>query len=398
MHPHLKQLQPYPFERLTKLMQGINPPAGVKPISLTIGEPKHAPPAFALEAWNRYRDGISLYPTTQGTAEFRQTIAEWLTRRFKLKQAPDPETMVLPINGTREGLFAIAQVLIDPSSHKRRVLMPNPFYQIYEGAAVLAGGIPTLLDLESDNQFQVDYRSISESIWQETAFIYVCSPNNPTGSIVNRSTWQYLCERAAEFDVVLIADECYSEIYPEHSAPPVGLLEVAQDYGSRPFERTLVFHSLSKRSSLPGLRSGFVAGDAKLMDAFKRYRTYHGCALPVQIQQISITAWNDEAHVKANRALYHEKFSKVMPILAPLMELKAPEAGFYLWPKLPIDDEQFTQQLYNHSGVAILPGRYLGRNNPDRNPGERYARISLVASVAECVEAALRIKQFMETL
>jgi N-succinyldiaminopimelate aminotransferase len=398
MNPHLQQLKPYPFERLSVLMKGIEAPRSIKPITLTIGEPKHAPPEVALKTWNQVSSGLSLYPTTIGTAAFRQTIVDWLSRRFHLTQAMDAETMVLPINGTREGLFAIAQVLVDATSPKRRVLMPNPFYQIYEGAALLAGAIPTLLDLHQDQDFQPNYAEIPEHIWQETAFVYVCSPNNPTGSVVSEAQWKYLLDKAQEFNFTLIADECYSEIYPNDDAPPVGLLQVAQHHGKYPYERALVFHSLSKRSSLPGLRSGFVAGDATLIDAFKRYRTYHGCALPVQVQQISMAAWNDEAHVQDNRQAYRDKFNAVIPILAPVLNLQAPEAAFYLWPQLPMDDERFTQQLYAHSGVAILPGRYLGRPNPTHNPGERYARISLVAPVAECIEAAHRIRRFMESL
>jgi N-succinyldiaminopimelate aminotransferase len=398
MHAHLDKLQPYPFERLAKLMQGVTPPAGIKPISLTIGEPKHAAPAVALQAWDEFKGGVSLYPSTQGSDAFRLSIAHWLMQRFALTTPVDPASMVLPINGTREGLFAIAQVIIDATSNKRRVLMPNPFYQIYEGAALLAGGIPTLLDLDAAQGFQPRFDDIPSQVWQETALIYVCSPNNPTGSMISRAQWQILCDRAAEFNIVLIADECYSEIYPTAGPPPVGLLEVAATHGNRPFANALVFHSLSKRSSLPGLRSGFVAGDAKLIEAFKRYRTYHGCALPVQIQDISRVVWGDEAHVIDNRQLYEQKFAHVLPILASVLEVKRPEAAFYLWPKLPIDDERFTQQLYAQTGVAILPGRYLGRPNPNHNPGSGYARISLVASLAECVEAAERIRRFVEKL
>jgi len=396
MHPHLDQLHPYPFERLNRLMAGIEPPQGLKPIPLTIGEPKHAAPEIALRTWNEVQSGLSLYPNTQGTDDFRESIAQWATRRFRLTQPLDPHTMILPINGTREGLFAIAQVLVGAHPNKRRVLMPNPFYQIYEGAALLAGGQPTLLDLTADDHFQPQWASIPDHIWAETAFVYVCSPNNPTGSVIRRTHWEALLERAERFDFVVIADECYSEIYPDDALPPTGLLEVAQAHPR--YARSLVFHSLSKRSSLPGLRSGFVAGDPTLIEAFRRYRTYHGCALPIHVQKISQAAWGDETHVVRNRELYRAKFKAVVPLLQPVLTVAEPEAGFYLWPHLDMDDEVFTQKLYAATGVAVLPGRYLGRANPSHNPGERYVRISLVASVEECVEAAHRIRQFMEQL
>jgi N-succinyldiaminopimelate aminotransferase len=395
MHPQLQTLQPYPFERLSQLMAGIRPPDHLKPITLTIGEPKHAAPEIALRAYDQVKDGLSLYPSTQGTDAFRDSIAHWADHRFQLQGTLDPHTMVLPINGTREGLFAIAQVLLGDNPNKRRVLMPNPFYQIYEGATLLAGGIPTLMDLQQEHHFAPQWDQISDQIYAETAFVYVCSPNNPTGSVVTREQWKSLLERAREFDFVVIADECYSEIYPEQQSPPCGLLEVAQHSA---YQRALVFHSLSKRSSLPGLRSGFVAGDPTLIDAFRRYRTYHGCALPIHVQKISQAAWGDEDHVIQNRALYQAKFNAVLPILKPVLEVSAPQAGFYLWPHLPMDDETFTQQLFAQQAVAVLPGRYLGRLNPSHNPGERYVRISLVASVDECVDAATRIRQFMEKL
>jgi N-succinyldiaminopimelate aminotransferase len=397
MHPQLQTLQPYPFERLSQLMAGIRPPNHLKPITLTIGEPKHAAPEIALRAYDQVKDGLSLYPSTQGTDAFRDSIAHWADHRFQLQGTLDPHTMVLPINGTREGLFAIAQVLLGDNPNKRRVLMPNPFYQIYEGATLLAGGIPTLMDLQQERHFEPQWDQISDQIYAETAFVYVCSPNNPTGSVVTREQWKSLLERAREFDFVVVADECYSEIYFDEAKPPLGALAAAQALGRGDWKRLVVFGSLSKRSNCPGLRSGFVAGDAALIKPFLLYRTYHGSAMSPVVASASIAAWRDEAHVIANRQLYREKFDAVSDQIASVMPTRRPEAGFYLWAAVPGgDDTTFVRELYRQYNVLTLPGSFLARDADGINPGRGFVRLALVEPLAACQEGARRITQFFK--
>ena len=392
-HPGLARLKPYPFERLGCLLAGVEPPADRSPIALSIGEPKHAPPPFVLEALVASLGGLGTYPSTVGIGEFRRAVAEWLARRFAV--GVDAESMVLPVSGTREALFAFAQSVIDPAA-RAVVAMPNPFYQIYEGAALLAGAEPYLLATTAANGYVPDLGAVPDEIWRRCALLYVCSPGNPSGAVLDAAFMRAALELADRHDFVIAADECYSEIYGDERAPPPGFLAAAQASGRTAFERVVVFHSLSKRSSLPGLRSGFVAGDPALLERFRLYRTYHGCQLPVHVQRASIAAWGDERHVVENRALYRAKFDAVVPILAPVLGVTRPAASFYLWPDVGGDDETFARELYAAEHVTVLPGRYIARDGAGGNPGANRVRISLVATLAECVEAATRIRHFIE--
>ncbi len=397
MNPDLSHLQPYPFERLARLLDGVSPPAGLNAISLSIGEPKHATPAFITEEVITHLHGLSNYPLTRGTPELRRAIADWLTSRFGLPAGGlDPEQQVLPVNGTREALFAFAQCIIDRSSAPV-VLMPNPFYQIYEGAALLAGAEPVFLNTTRETAFRPDFGGVPESTWQRCQLVYICTPGNPTGAVMSSAELQQLIELADRYDFVIASDECYSEIYPDESAPPCGLLQAAAETGRDDFSRCMVFHSLSKRSNAPGLRSGFVAGDAELIRNFLRYRTYHGCAMPPATQAASISAWRDEVHVRENRRLYREKFTAVLDILAPLLDVQLPEAGFYLWPHTPVDGEDFARGLLAEQNVIVLPGSYLSRTADGINPGQGYVRMALVAPLDDCIEAAERIKSWINT-
>ena len=395
MHPRLAALQPYPFERLARLHRGINPPADRSPISLSIGEPKHDAPAVVLESLRQTMADLGTYPATAGLPEFRASVARWLERRYALAGAVDPTTMVLPVNGTREALFAFAQSMIDPAE-AAWVVMPNPFYQIYEGAALLAGATPYFLDTTAATHFLPDLAAVPDNVWRKTRLLYLCSPGNPTGAVADEAYLARVIALSDEFGFVVAADECYSDIYLDESNPPPGLLGACVRLG-RGFERVVVFHSLSKRSSVPGLRSGFVAGDPALLHSFKLYRTYHGCALPVHVQKASIAAWDDDSHAIANRQLYREKFAAVLPILSPALKVTAPAASFYLWPDVGGDDEEFARELYAAENVIVLPGSYLGRDGAQGNPGAGYVRISLVAPLAACIEAAHRIRRFIES-
>ena len=407
MNPDLQTLQPYPFEKLKNLLAGIETPASLAPISLSVGEPKHAAPQLVIDALIAHINGIeqssglSAYPGTKGIPELRQAIAEWLTRRFKLPVMPDPEHHILPVNGTREALFAFAQAVIDPSTKpkaKPTVVMPNPFYQIYEGAALLAGAEPVFLNCTKETHFSPDFSSLSDDDWQRCQLVYLCSPGNPTGSVLGLDTLKELIALADRHDFIIASDECYSEIYADEDQPPPGLLQACAELGRNDFKRCMVFHSLSKRSNLPGLRSGFVAGDADIIQQFLLYRTYHGCAMPIQHQWASVTAWGDEEHVLDNRRQYREKFSAVTEILKPVMEFSQPDAGFYLWPQTPIADDTFTRDLLATQSVAVVPGRYLARDTATGNPGEQRIRMALVAPLAQCEEAAQRIKTFLGSL
>lgn len=398
MNPDLARLQPYPFEKLAALKAGIEPPVELGHIALSIGEPKHPTPKFIVETLIAHLHLLSAYPTTRGLPALRQTIADWLTRRFQLPAGSlDPERQILPLNGTREGLFAFAQALVD-RTRQPLVLMPNPFYQIYEGAALLAGGEPHFLPCLAENGFIPDFAAVDADTWRRCQILYLCSPGNPTGAVIPLATLQGLIQLAEEFDFLIAADECYSELYGDEERPPVGLLQAAATLGQLDYRRCLVFHSLSKRSNVPGLRSGFIAGDAEVIERFFQYRTYHGCAMPVQHQHASIAAWGDESHVVANRALYRAKFDAVLAILGDVLEVTRPEAGFYLWPVTPIPDPAFARELFATANVTVLPGSYLSREVAGQNPGAHRARLALVAPLDECVEAAWRIRRFVESL
>jgi N-succinyldiaminopimelate aminotransferase len=394
MNPTLAHLRPYPFERLRLLLAGAQPPARLPHISMSIGEPRHTPPKLLIDALTANLKTMGSYPPTAGLPEFRASAANWLTRRFKLPPgAVDPSTMVLPVNGTREALFAFVQAVID-RSRDPLVAMPNPFYQIYEGGALLAGAQPHFLGNDRDNRYLPDLDGVPESVWRRCQLLFLCSPDNPTGAVAGIDYLKRALELADRYDFVIASDECYSEIYLDEDRPPTGLLQAALAAGHSAFERCVVFQSLSKRSSVPGLRSGFVAGDASLIKPFLLYRTYHGSAVPLHTQLASIVAWDDDEHVIENRRLYREKFAAVLPVLRSVMDVEAPQASFYLWPKVA-DDERFTRELFATQNVTILPGSYISRDTPQGNPGRGRVRISLVASVPECKEAAERIRQYV---
>ncbi|MDZ4297127.1 MAG: succinyldiaminopimelate transaminase [Moraxellaceae bacterium] len=397
MNPDLNALHPYPFEKLATLFANHTPPAHLKPIALSIGEPQHAAPQIALDALTGALSGLSKYPTTLGIPMLREAIAQWLSTRFSLKSV-NPQSQVLPVNGTREALFAFAQAVVDRSQVQPLVVMPNPFYQIYEGAALLAGAQPYFLPCTAATGFQPDFDAVDDAVWAKTQLLYICTPGNPTGALLSSQTLQKLITLSDRFDFVIASDECYSEIYQDEASPPVGLLAACATMGRDDYKNCVVFHSLSKRSNLPGLRSGFVAGDAAVLKQFLRYRTYHGCAMPVQHQIASTKVWQDEAHVRDNRALYREKFDRVYAVLNDVLPLTRPEAGFYFWAATPVADDVFAQKLHEHTGVTVLPGRYLGRDDPAGvNPGAGYVRMALVANIDECIEAAERIRDFLKS-
>ena len=369
-----------------------------KKLRLSIGEPRHPTPGFISEALIEHLHGLSLYPATRGSLQLRESIANWLGTRFALPaDSLDPDRQILPVNGTREALFAIAQCLIDPANQPL-ILMPNPFYQIYEGAALLAGAEPGFINCTSASDYLPDFDAVSDSDWDRCQLLYVCSPGNPTGRVLDSEALQALIERAERHDFVIVSDECYSEIYLDEAAPPPGLLQAAAAMGNEDYKRCLAFHSLSKRSNAPGLRSGFVAGDAELIEPFLLYRTYHGSAMPPATQDASIRAWQDEAHVVENRRLYREKFAAVTDILSPVLDLHTPPASFYLWPRTPIDDQVFARQLLAEQNVIVLPGSYLSRDTENGNPGQDHFRMALVAPLDECIDAAQRIRIFTEQL
>jgi N-succinyldiaminopimelate aminotransferase len=401
MNHRLAGLQPYPFQKLASLIQGVTPPKDKTPIKLSIGEPQHAAPPFVLEALAASLAGLSNYPVTKGSAELRRAIADWTTRRFRLDRVKlDPERHVLPVAGTREALFSIAQTVVDRRRHADRpvVILPNPFYQIYEGAALLAGAQPYFLNTVEANAYRMDFTRVPEDLWPRVQLVYICSPGNPTGTVLGRDDFARLIELGERHDFCIASDECYSEIYFDEAEPPAGLLQIASELGVADFRRCLAFHSLSKRSNLPGLRSGFVAGDGAVMERYLEYRTYQGCALPPPTQAASVAAWRDEAHVRANRDQYRAKFDAVLEILAPVLDVRKPDASFYLWPKTPQDDETFTRELYARENVLVLPGSYLSRHAQGANPGAGHVRMALVAPPAECVEAARRIRNYVESI
>jgi N-succinyldiaminopimelate aminotransferase len=398
INPDLDKLHPYPFEKLAALKAGLEPPADRPHIALSIGEPRHAAPARVVDHLRQALDGLSRYPLTRAEPELRNAICRWLAQRFDLPAASlDPETQVLPVNGTREALFAFAQAVVD-RSRPASVLMPNPFYQIYEGATLLAGAEPVYLNTSAANGFVPDFDAVSAETWQRCQLLYLCSPGNPTGAVIGLPMLQKLIGLAEEHDFVIASDECYSEIYFDETRPPVGLLQAAAAMGRTDYRRCVVFHSLSKRSNLPGLRSGFVAGDADVLRRFLKYRTYHGCAMPPHHQVASRHAWLDESHVVENRDRYRAKFEAVLEILQPVLKVGRPEAGFYLWPETPIDDTVFARDLFASQNVTVLPGSYLSREVDGVNPGRNRVRMALVAELDECAEAAQRIRQYVETL
>jgi N-succinyldiaminopimelate aminotransferase len=398
MNDALNQLQPYPFEKLRALLGSVQVAAGKTPIALSIGEPKHRSPEFVAEALRANLDQLAVYPTTLGIPALREAIANWCGQRFGLPAGVlDPARHVLPVNGTREALFAFTQAVVKRDVDGL-VVSPNPFYQIYEGAAFLAGAQPHYLPCLEEHGFNPDFDAVSDEIWQRCQILFLCSPGNPTGALIPLPTLKKLIALADKFDFVIAADECYSELYFDEGNPPAGLLSACAELGRSDFKRCVVFHSLSKRSNLPGLRSGFVAGDADILKSFLLYRTYHGCAMPVQTQLASVAAWNDEAHVKANRDLYREKFDAVLAILDGVLDVQRPDGGFYLWAKTPIDDETFTRELFAREHVTVVPGSYLSRAVDGHNPGAGRVRMALVAPLAECVAAAERIRDFVKSL
>ena len=395
MNPDLNRLQPYPFQKLAALFREVTPNRDYRPISLSIGEPKHATPQFIKDALTANLDGLANYPTTAGSDALRNAIAHWLAARYGIP-LPDAKTQVLPVNGSREALFAFAQTVIDRGRNDPVVVCPNPFYQIYEGAALLAGATPYFLNTLPQDNYALNFAQLPEQVWQRAQLVYVCSPGNPNGHVMPLEEWQTLFEMSDRYGFVIASDECYSEIY--FDTPPLGALQAAQRLGRGDYRNLVVFSSLSKRSNVPGMRSGFVAGDAGVIAKFTLYRTYHGSAMNPAIQAASIAAWNDEAHVAENRRLYSEKFARMVEILKPALPVTLPDAGFYLWIRTPVADTAFAQALYRDYNVAVLPGSYLACTAQGVNPGENFVRLALVANTEEAVEAARRIAKFVSTL
>ncbi len=389
MNPDLQRLQPYPFEKLRQLFADLQPPPGKSPIALSIGEPRHPAPDFVAEVLAASLERLSNYPVTQGLPELRQAIGRWLVDRFGLPGI-DPERQVLPVSGTREALFAFAQAVVERSPGCL-VMSPNPFYQIYEGAALLAGATPHFINCTAENNFLPDFEAVTADQWRACQLLYICSPGNPSGAVLPLQTLQELITLAREYGFVIASDECYSEIYRDEEAPPPGLLQACAAMGDSDYRNCVVFHSLSKRSNLPGLRSGFVAGDAGILADFLLYRTYHGCAMPPHHQLASIAAWEDEEHVRENRRRYREKFTAVLAELEGHLDASAPDAGFYLWPSTPLPDTDFARELYAGEHVTVLPGRFLAREAAGINPGLNRVRMALVAEETQCIEAAQRI-------
>ena len=399
MNPHLAQLQPYPFEKLRQLLAGITPNPNLREIKLSIGEPQHATPAFIKEALTAGLGGLANYPTTLGNPALRQAITRWMERRYGLSGI-DTETQIIPVNGSREALFSFSQTVIDPSkAYVPLIVSPNPFYQIYEGAAYLAGAEPRFLNTLPENNFAFDYSTLSDAEWQRVQLFYVCSPGNPTGKVLNLDDWQQLFALSDKYGFVIASDECYSEIFFDEENPPLGGMQAAKLLG-RGFERLVMFSSLSKRSNVPGMRSGFVAGDAAILKNYLLYRTYHGSAMNPAVQAASAVAWNDEAHVRDNRRQYAEKFAAVTPLLSRALGASLPDAGFYLWSRTPanMSDTEFAQRLLADYNVLVVPGSYLAREAKGVNPGAGFVRIALVAPLADCVEAAERIRSFISNL
>ena len=395
MNPHLARLQPYPFEKLRALFAGVTPNPAYREIKLSIGEPQHATPPFIMEALAAGLKGLANYPTTLGIPALRQAIAAWAKRRYQLEL--DPETEILPVNGSREALFSFAQAVIDGSKPAPLVVSPNPFYQIYEGAAYLAGAEPRFLNTLPENGFAFDLDALTPAEWARVQLFYVCSPGNPTGKVLSLEDWKTLFALSDKYGFIIASDECYSEIYFDEANPPLGGLQAAKLLG-RGMERLVMFSSLSKRSNVPGMRSGFVAGDRELLKQFLLYRTYHGCAMAPPVQTASVAAWNDEAHVLDNRNQYRAKFAACTPLVAGVLQTGMPDASFYLWARTPIADTEFARGLLQHYNVVVLPGSFLAREAGGVNPGQNFIRIALVAGQEECLEAVERLRQFSQQL
>jgi len=396
MNPRLQSLQPYPFERLRQLFAGVTPNPALPHISLGIGEPRHPTPDFIKRALIESLGKLASYPPTAGGDALRQAIADWLARRYGLRSI-DWKTDVLPVNGSREALFAFAQAVVDPSRGDAVVVCPNPFYQIYEGAALLAGARPHFVNALPERRFAADYGSVPGDVWRRAQLLYVCSPGNPTGKVLGLQDWKQIFGLSDRHGFVVASDECYSEVYFDEGAPPLGALQAATRLG-RSFERLVVFSSLSKRSNVPGMRSGFVAGDGAILKSFLLYRTYHGGAMSLAVQDASVAAWRDEAHVRENRSKYAEKFERLLPVLRTALNVEAPEAAFYLWAPTPVADTEFARRLYAEQHVTVLPGSFLARESGGVNPGANRVRMALVAEVEECLEAARRIVEFAKSL
>jgi len=396
MNPDLDRLQPYPFEKLRALYAGVTPSAALAPISLSIGEPRHATPDLVKEALAANLGGLASYPATAGTPALREAIAEWVMRRYALP-AVDPASQVLPVNGSREALFAIAQTVID-RTREAVVICPNPFYQIYEGAALLAGATPEYANAVRDRGFAVDYESVRADVWPRVQLVYACSPGNPTGRVMTLDEWARLFEAADRHGFVIASDECYSELYFDEARPPLGALEAAHRLGRTDFRRVVVLSSLSKRSNVPGMRSGFAAGDAAILKRFLLYRTYHGGAMSPPVQVASAVAWRDEAHVVENRRLYRDKFAAALPLVRAPLETAMPDGAFYLWMRTPIADAEFARELYRQYNVSVLPGSYLARESGGTNPGRNFIRVALVAQFDDCIEVVRRIAEFARSL
>lgn len=398
MNQDLQRLQPYPFVKLNQLKAQVSPPKHLAHIALSIGEPKHPAPHFVIEQLIEHTHQYSQYPLTKGILGLRESIQHWLCNRFNLNPSSlDPEQHILPVNGTREALFALAQCVVDRYQKNASVLMPNPFYQIYEGAAILAGAEPIFLNCLERNNFLPDLDAVTEQQWQNCQLLYLCTPANPTGAVMPSEYLQKAISLSLKYNFIIASDECYSEIYFDENSPPIGLLQAAAKMGNDQYQNCIAFHSLSKRSNLPGLRSGFVAGDAAIISQFLLYRTYHGSAMSPATQSASIAAWADETHVQKNRALYQQKFNQVSALLKDSLKPILPDAGFYFWAKTPESDVQFAQNLFAEQNITVLPGQYLSRIKDDINPGENFIRMALVAPINECIEAANRINQhFLE--
>ena len=396
MNPDLDQLHPYPFQKLGKLLRNGHPPQDREHIALSIGEPKHGAPAFIKETLRARLHELAKYPVTRGGEALRHSIAQWLERRFRLPEnSIDPNCNVLPVNGSREALFSFAQCVID-RNERPLVLMPNPFYQIYEGAALLAGAQPYYLNCTKSCAYKPDFDAVPEHVWKCCQLLYICTPSNPTGAVLDEPELQRLIDLAHRHNFVIASDECYSEIYLHEDQPPPGLLGAAMRMGNSDYKRCVAFNSLSKRSNAPGLRSGFVAGDASILTSYLHYRTYHGCAMPHPTQAASAAAWRDESHVHENRRLYREKFDAVVSMLSPTLEVERPAGGFFLWPKTPVDDQQFVRALFEQEHLTLLPGSYLSREVGGCDPGFKHARIALVPPLEECLQAASRINSFLQ--
>jgi N-succinyldiaminopimelate aminotransferase len=405
MNPHLEALKPYPFEKLRLELAGITPNPALTPVNLSIGEPKHPTPKVITDALIGNLSGLSAYPATAGLPAMKVALASWLKRRYQLSHL-DAATQVLPVNGSREALFAFAQTVINPSKYPGRdtwVVSPNPFYQIYEGAAILAGAKPYYIEQSAARQFKCDWQSVPAEIWETTQLLFVCSPGNPTGTVMPQSEWAYLFDLSKKYGFVIAADECYSEIYFDENKPPLGALQAAQTYGLKDYERLVVFSSLSKRSNVPGMRSGLVAGDAALIKAFLLYRTYHGSAMSQTVQAASIAAWNDETHVISNRAAYKSKFDAITQRVAKHLPCAIPDAGFYLWAKVPShacegNDLALVKALYEQQNLLLLPGSLLARDVNGENPGLGFVRLALVEGLDACIEGATRIETYFKSI